>query len=108
MGVARINDFYDIETMGGGGGGGVGVNAIRNVEAVCGKCPVPGKHTEDEIDGSKGAAFYPCHHEILKPDPKLTPCRIVFNSSANFKGDFLHDYCAKGPELLKNLLGVLI
>ena len=65
-------------------------------------------HTEDEIDGSKGAAFYPCHHEILKPDPKLTPCRIVFNSSANFKGDFLHDYCAKGPELLKNLLGVLI
>ena len=85
MDVARTNDFYDI-----------------------GKCPVAGKHTEDEIDGSKGAAFYPCHHEILKPDPKLTPCRIVFNSSANFKGDFLHDYCAKGPELLKNLLGVLI
>ena len=36
------------------------------------------------------------------------PCHIVFNSSANFKGHVLNDYWAKGPNLLNNLLAILI
>ena len=48
------------------------------------------------------------HHEVLKPESKSTPVRIVFNSSANYMGYVLNEYWAKGPDLLNNLLGVLI
>ena len=44
----------------------------------------------------------------MKPSSKSTPCRIVFNSSANYKGHILNDYFAKGPDLLNNLLEVLL
>ena len=66
------------------------------------------KFTQDEIDGYKGPVFCLSHHEILKPDSELTLCRIVFNSSANIKGHVLNNYLAKRPDLLKNLLGILI
>ena len=52
--------------------------------------------------------FYISHHEVLKPESKTTPCRIVFNSSANFRGHALKEYYAKGPDMLNNLLGVLL
>ena len=45
------------------------------------------------------------HHEVFKPDSTSSPCRIALNSSANFKGQF---YCAKGPGILNNILGILI
>ena len=48
------------------------------------------------------------HHEVLKPDSKSTPVRIMFNSSANYMGHILNEYWAKGPDLLNNLLEVLI
>ena len=37
-----------------------------------------------------------------------TPCRIVFNTSANFKGQILNEFWAKGPQLINSLIGVLI
>ena len=45
---------------------------------------------------------------MLRPESKSTPCRIVFNSSANFSGYVLNDYLAKGSNILNNLLGVLL
>ena len=37
-----------------------------------------------------------------------TNVRIVFNSSAKFKGSCINDYWAKGPDLMNNLLGILL
>ena len=55
-----------------------------------------------------GPVYYISHHEVLKPDSKSTPCRIVFNSSAKFMNETLNDYWVKGPDLINNLLGILI
>ena len=61
-----------------------------------------------KLIATKGPVFYLSHHEILKPDSESTPCRIVFDSSATFKGHVLNNYWTKGPDLLNNLLGILI
>ena len=61
-----------------------------------------------ELENYKGPIHYISHHEVLKPDSKSTPVRIVFNSSANYMGHVLNDYWAKGPDLLNNILAVLI
>lgn len=66
------------------------------------------KLTKEHMDEYNGPVFYISHHEVLKPESKSTPCRIVFNSSANFRGHILNDYYAKGPDMLNNLLGVLV
>ena len=66
------------------------------------------KLTTVELESHKGPYYYICHHEVLKPDSKTTPVRIVFNSSANYMGHVLNDYWAKGPDLLNSLLGILI
>ena len=65
------------------------------------------KLDELEIKSYDGPVHYLSHHEVLKPDSDSTPCRIVFNSSANFRGHVLNDYWAKGPDLLNNLVGIL-
>ena len=72
------------------------------------KIGVAGKLTKEKIDSYKGPVLYLSHHETLKPDSELTPCRIVFNSSANFKGDVLNNYWEKRPGLFSNLLEILI
>ena len=56
----------------------------------------------------EGPVYYISHHEVLKPESKSTPCRIVFNSSAKFMNSTLNDYWVKGPDLVNNLLGILI
>ncbi|KAL9955853.1 hypothetical protein ACROYT_G037242 [Oculina patagonica] len=66
------------------------------------------KLTQEELQKYKGPAHYISHHEVLKPDSKSTPVRIVFNSSANYMGHVLNEYWAKGPDLLNSLLGILI
>ena len=63
--------------------------------------------TKEDLDYG-GPVHYISHHEVLKQDSVSTPCRIVFNASANFKSHVLNDYWAKGPDLLGNLLGILI
>ena len=62
----------------------------------------------EEMNTYDGPVHYIHHHEILKPDSATTPVRIVFNSSANYMGHKLNDYWAKGPDVLNNLVGVLI
>ena len=66
------------------------------------------KLTDEELKTYKGPLHYISHHEVLKPDSKTTPVRIVFNSSANYMGHVLNEYWAKGPDLLNSLLGILI
>ena len=61
-----------------------------------------------DINNYKGPVHYINHHEILKPESLSTPVRIVFNSSGNYKGHRLNDYCAKGPDILNELIGILI
>ena len=50
-----------------------------------------------------GPVHYISHHEVLKQDSASTPCRIVFNVSANYKNHVLND-----KDLLGNLLGILV
>ena len=64
--------------------------------------------TEDELTSYMGPVQYINHHEVMRPDSSSTPCRIVFNSSANFRGHVLNDYWAKGPDMLIDLLGLML
>ena len=66
------------------------------------------KLTQTEVDNYKGPIHYISHHDVLKPDSKSTPVRIVFNSSASYMGQVLNEYWAKGPDLLNNHLGILV
>ena len=66
------------------------------------------KLPKKELTLYKGPVHYIGHHEVLKLDSKFTPVRIVFNSSANYMGHILNEYWAKCPDLLNNLLRVLI
>ena len=66
------------------------------------------KLTKEELNNYEGPIHYVSHHEVLKPDSKSTPVRIVFNSSANYMGHVLNEYWAKGPVLLNSLLGILV
>ena len=66
------------------------------------------KVSKEELNEYEGPKYYIAHHAVMKPSSKSTPCRIVFNSSANYKGHILNDYFAKGPDLLNNLLEVLL
>ena len=66
------------------------------------------KLSHTELENYKGPIHYISHHEVLKPDSKSTPVRIVFNSSARYMNHSLNDYWAKGAHLLNDLLGILI
>ena len=67
------------------------------------------KLIENEIAHYNGPIHYIAHHAIFKPTSKTTPVRIVFNSSANFKGHVINEYWAKGPNVFLNtLFGILI
>ena len=66
------------------------------------------KLTEQEKIEWKGPVHYIAHHAVLRPEKKTTPVRIVFISSASFKGHTLNDYWYKGPDLLNNLFGVVL
>ena len=45
--------------------------------------------TEWELKQYKGPIYYVSRHEITKPQPDSIPCRVVYNSSANYKGQML-------------------
>ena len=66
------------------------------------------KVSEEEIMNYGGPVHYLPHHEVIKPDSTSTPLRIVFNSSAQFRGHNMNEYLAKGPDMLNNLAGVLM
>ena len=53
--------------------------------------------------------LYLAHMALEQPKSESTPVRLVFNSSAKFKGLSLNDCLAKGPDCYNNnLLGMLI
>ncbi|XP_064082955.1 uncharacterized protein LOC135198965 [Macrobrachium nipponense] len=62
----------------------------------------------DEISNYNGPVHYLPHHEVHKPDSVSTPLRIVFNSSSSYLGHVLNDYFAKGPDVLNNMIAILI
>ena len=66
------------------------------------------KLTKREIEEWKGPVHYVAHHAVVRLENKSTPVRIVFNSSASYKGHSLNDYWYKGPDLLNNLFGVIL
>ena len=66
------------------------------------------KLTNEELTSYKGPIQYISHHEVLKKDSKSTPCRIVFNSSAKHCGYSLNDYWAKGPDVINDMLGIML
>ena len=79
----------------------------RQVEDMLNRS-VAKKLSSNDLDSYQGPVHYMSHHDVLNPESESTPCRIVFNTSANFKGHVLNDYWAKGPDLLNNLLGILL
>ena len=66
------------------------------------------KLTDEVMKAYLGPVHYISHHEVIKDDSSSTPCRIVFNSSAKFNGMCLNDFWAKGPDVMNNMLGVLL
>ena len=66
------------------------------------------KLSREDVMRYEGPVHYIPHHEVLKPESKTTPLRIVFNSSASFMRHVLNDYWAKGPNILNDLLSVLL
>ena len=65
------------------------------------------KLTANDLKEYSGPYYYLSHHEVLKT-ASSTPFRIVFNSSFKYHGHNLNDYWAKGPNLLNNLIGILL
>ena len=66
------------------------------------------KVTEQEKKEWTGPVHYIAHHAVVRSEKQRTPIRIVFNSSASFKGHTLNDYWYKGPDLLNNLFGLVL
>ena len=66
------------------------------------------KLTKEELESYKGPLYYVAHHAVLRPEKKSRPVRIVFNSSAVYKGHSLNDYWKKGPDLLNGMFGVIL
>ena len=66
------------------------------------------KLTKDEIDaGPQGRTWYNPHHPVFNPN-KPGKCRVVFDLSAKCHGICLNDVLLKGPDLLTNLVGILL
>ena len=64
--------------------------------------------TTEELRNFKGQKYYITHLMVEKQGSKSTPWRIVFNSSARYKGYSVNDCSMKGPSLLNSLFGVLL
>ena len=64
--------------------------------------------SKEEVLNYKGPTFYLPHHEVYKTDYTSTPVRIVFNAAASYQGVSLNDLLAKGPDVINNLVGILL
>ena len=61
----------------------------------------------DHIDRADGEAWYLPHHPVLNPN-KPDKVRIVFDCAEKYLGTSMNDEVLKGPDLMNNLLGILI
>lgn len=66
------------------------------------------KLSKEEVLNYKGPTFYLPHHEVYKADSTSTPVRIVFDAAASYQGVSLNDLLAKGPDVINNLVGILL
>ena len=66
------------------------------------------KLTQMDIEQHNGPVHYISHHAVIKPEKKFTPFRVVFNAAAKYHGHVLNEYMLKGPDLLNDLVGVLL
>ena len=64
--------------------------------------------TKQEIERYNGPVYYAPHHAVWKDDSTSTPCRPVFDTSANCGGIVINTFWAKGPDLINNLFGILL
>ncbi|XP_057374666.1 uncharacterized protein LOC130695542 [Daphnia carinata] len=66
------------------------------------------KLSREEINaGPLGRTWYCPHHPVFNPN-KPGKCRVVFDLSAKHNGICLNDALLKGPDLMTNLIGVLL
>ena len=61
---------------------------------------------DDELQLTNGRVWYIPHHGVYHPQ-KPDKIRIVFDASAEFKGDSLNRHLLQGPDLTNSLNGVL-
>ena len=61
---------------------------------------------DEELDFSDGRVWYIPHHGVYHPQ-KPDKIRVVFDASAEFKGDSLNRHLLQGPDLTNSLNGVL-
>ena len=60
---------------------------------------------DDEFKDQDGRTWYQPHHGIY--NRQKSKVRVVFDSSATFKGHSLNNKIRQGPDLTSNLLGAL-
>ncbi|MEM7303856.1 MAG: hypothetical protein AAF468_22505, partial [Pseudomonadota bacterium] len=60
-----------------------------------------------EIKSYAGPVFYLSHHEVIKPESESTPCRIVFNASANYQGHILNEHWASQFSAIRAIVTAL-
>ena len=60
----------------------------------------------ESIDRNDGRVFYIPHHGVYNPN-KPGKIRVIFNCSAQFKGESLNRHLLQGPDLTNTLVGVL-
>ena len=60
----------------------------------------------EELDRDDGAVYFLPHHGVYHPK-KPNKIRVVFDCSAQFKGESLNDHLLRGPDLTNALVGVL-
>ena len=52
--------------------------------------------------------YYLPHHGVFRPDKPSTPLRVVFDPACQFNGVSLNSFLLKGPNLIGDLLAVLL
>ena len=61
----------------------------------------------NEIEGCSGKVWYIPHHGIYHPK-KPDKIRVVFDCSSKYRGISLNQLLLQGPDMINNLLGVLL
>ncbi len=66
-----------------------------------------GEAEEVKDGGCEGNKWYVPHHGVYHPK-KQDKLRVVFDCSARYDGISLNDYLLQGPDLMNNLIGILL